>query len=298
MLLLLHLDEFVPFGKAGPLNNTKENFYKCWKQMLLPIQKTPEMFLYISGRLPYFDTIGSGELGGQSPCGVLSVQLDLFSPEIIHDVLRKISVPSLPKATALPSGTKAPSAIATIPLSEALGAIFATGPGAEPGPGLAREVARRLHELTGGVPRFVEHALHALLTEPMIHAALFRGEHSSSDLEKLLDLDSFFMKGSLPYGVVTMQASIHFAHAMNAINLMRDGEKARDEHVAGLLVLVLLQGKACPVSTDEIKLLQSGAQFSWDTGQVPFLLREAQYWGFHRDVDLTGETVKFPIPAP
>jgi hypothetical protein len=45
---------------------------------------------------------------------------------------------------------------------------------------------------------------------------------------------------------------------MTAINLLQDGEKARDEHVAGLLALVLLQGKACPMSTDEIKLLQSG----------------------------------------
>jgi hypothetical protein len=113
--LFLHLDEFVPFDEAGPVDvpeeNTIKNFYSCWKRMLMPILKTPSIFLFISGRLPYFDSVGSGY--GPSPCLVASAQLDLFSADIIHEALCKISVPSVPGVDGLPPSVTAQSASAT-----------------------------------------------------------------------------------------------------------------------------------------------------------------------------------------
>lgn len=287
MLLYIHFDEFIPFDENGALENTKENFYLCWRRMLLPILKTPQLLLYISGRLPYFDSIGSAQPGGQSPCNVFSVQLDLFSADFIHEALQKISIPS-----AVTSG-------ATTTLSEAMNALL-PGIVSEPDavkllvPKRDRYIAQRLYELTGGVPRFIQHALHGLLVDPVIHAALFVGNNSGyTDLH----LDSLFRKGGALYSIVTKQASIHFGHAVGVTNLLEGGSKMRDEHVAGLLVLAFLQGQACHVEPEDLEHLLTGTQSIRNGKKLPFLFREALYWGFHRDLDQKDGKVKFPVPA-
>lgn len=149
LLLCLHLDEFVPFDETGAKNNTKENFYKCWRRMLLPILETPGIFLYISGRLPYFDSFGSPQPGGQSPYRVLSVQLNLFSAEIIYDALSKMAILSLSEVPTLTAAAPAQS-VATTALLDALDALPSV---------TAMGVAQRLYYLTGGVPRLIGFAL-------------------------------------------------------------------------------------------------------------------------------------------
>eukprot|EP01032_Pedospumella_encystans_P026764 gene26764-30246_t len=233
LILFLHLDEFCPFGDRGDATDERDFFCRCWKDTLMPILSTPRICLYISGRMAYFETLGNDKY--QSPCQVLSAQLELFSPAIICNVLNKMAISAVDD-----SGGDGGVSV----LSDLLNTL----PPATAGFNGAEGIARRLHNVTGGVPRFLEHAVNALLNDCTFGPALFQQQNLESINSTVLD-QIFGPDGSV-YTAVLEAAESHFTGLH--LQLSEDCSKTSQcEHVAGLIMLLQLRGQKIKLSRGE-----------------------------------------------
>lgn len=277
IVLFLHLDEFAPFNHAGRMANTQEQFYRCWRRMLMPILCSPSIGLYISGRMSYYDNIGASR-SGQSPCLALSEQLELFDATIIDAALEKMSIPSDSTGDS------------TVSLAKALDELVSAVPGQQTLQQCGSwEIAQRLHNVTGGVPRFVQHALHALLVNRAVYSALF--QRSGSEVICMALLDQLFGNGGAVYKAVTIAAEIHFS----SIAAATASKEEREKRVMGLMQLVLLNGRVFQLSQMDVNRITRSI-FSLDRGPIAQLISHAQYWGIHRNLHSDKKQISFALP--
>ena len=267
LILFLHLDEFRPFGDRGDATDERDFFFRCWEDTLIPILSTPRICLYISGRMAYFETLGNGKY--QSPCRVLSAQLEPFSSAIICNVLKKMAIPAADESSG---GGEA------LVLSDILSTLPATS-----GINGTESIARRLYNVTGGVPRFVEYAINALLTDRTFGPALFRHQNLESINSTVLD-QIFGPSGSI-YSAVLDAAQSHFT----GVHLKLSDEcnrTSQSEHVAGLIMLLQVRGQRIKLSRSEVKRLRTSKLSEYHNPLLVRLLAEAHFWRIHRSIEL------------
>eukprot|EP01032_Pedospumella_encystans_P023763 gene23763-26893_t len=283
LILFLHLDAFRPFGDRGDATDERDFFCRCWKDTLMPILSTPRICLYISGRMAYFETLGNDKY--QSPCQVLSAQLELFSPAIMCKVMNKMAIPAVDES----SGDGGVSVLSD---------LLNTLPPATAGLNGAEDIARRLHNVTGGVPRFVEYAVNALLNDCTFGPALFQKQNLEGINSAVLD-QIFGPKGSV-YTAVLEAAESHFTGL--DLRLCEGRSKTfQAEHVAGLIMLLQLRGQKIKLSRGEVKSLRSGKSSEYHNPFLVRLLAEAHFWGIHRSVELSDQgdgVLTFAVSQP
>jgi hypothetical protein len=181
--------------------------------------------------------------------------------------------------------------VSTIPLSTALDQLLpATGKGRAG----SAHIAARVHELTGGVPRSVAEAMHALLSEPAVSTALF--DQTSSAISRT-QLNQLFRPHGDVYRAVKEAALRHFG-IIAAKLAEHEGIEATQNHFAGLLQMVLLRGRAIQLTEEDVRLLRAGDAGDQAPSQLQRLLREAQIWGIYSDLNERAKTLKFEISPP
>lgn len=288
LVLFLHLDEFEPFATLphDPTTvSTRDLFYTCWQKVLMPILTTPRVCLYISGRMPYFDTVGTGGRG--SPCQVMSPILELFSDSIIHSALDKMYVASKSN-NGVPEMPDDAPVLTT--LTDALDRLLpAVSTGASNLPG-SWAVAQRIKEATGGVPRSVCYALHQLLLHPVLNAALFEGETGGVNASTL---DDAFSHNGAIQGTLRTKATKHFNQIVQGLRAYGDPDSLT-HHMGGFLRVLFLSLSNMSIALTDANL--AGIRTASGEGQLPPVLEEAQYWGIHCAVNATAKTASFPLP--
>jgi hypothetical protein len=323
LIMFLHLDDFVPFDELGPKTNTAKEFERCRTHMLLGILSTPGVCLYTSGRMPYFDSAGVSM--GYKLHQFAPPILDLFRTVAIHDILKRVFVPDPAAPNSQPPQQLAHLLDELVPLKSTpptqqmlasavrshsdRGGAHATGVSADkdlPTEVASEEVvfkddrgksgswltAHLLYEVTGGVPGFVESALRGMLDHPVVATLLFEGAALPLDRDTLR---SMFQQGGTVFNAVLSQAKRHFTAAAKDQPVDTTGQPAG--HVAGLLRVMFhaLQHHSIPLSPNHLRNLQTARVVSSSYHPEGTLLQQADYWGVHRDVNASAQTLRFAL---
>jgi truncated hemoglobin YjbI len=157
------------------------------------------------------------------------------------------------------------------------------------------ELARTLQVITGGVPLYLEHAMHAMLADADFLATLVQEErraHLSSCVEALV------RKKGGAYLAVRLAAEEHFTRHIAATAIAERSETERREAAAHLLDLALLKGRPLKLSEDDADHLDSALSDFMTAGGVVTLLEAAHVCGVHRQFDKEKGTVTFLMPPP
>lgn len=280
--------------------NTKATFYECWRRILMPILRARRIMLFVTGRMVYFDQIGSGCNADRSPCKALSVQLDLFDTDVILAALQEVNIPADQGETES--------------LATRMDSIY---------PGGGHDLARRLHEIAGGVPRYVTVAVQALLNNLGIinyvltsrpkgsplhsdgaagaaasgaeRSGVVGGERDAARRAREVQqvLDTLFAPGGSVFNAVAEEAKITLNRAGAAIGASDLDDSAKATLVAGLLDLVFVQNSSFKLEAGDVASLRKATRTSMATPGMDSLINAAQFWGIHVGLDSAAGAIRF-----
>jgi hypothetical protein len=163
----------TPSPSSRPSN--LQLFCGLWTNVLTPIVKSSQMVLYVCGKSPLFDQLGTGCGGMASPTGVLQLPLDLLDRKYIRKVLDSISVYQ-------------ENGVEPMPLSEVFRRILKDTPGGRTPLKSVDPLCELIHKVSGGVPRYVHHVIVEMLKMDEIRRVMF-------DVESFVPLGKLKGKG-------------------------------------------------------------------------------------------------------
>jgi hypothetical protein len=277
----------TPSPSSRPSN--LQLFYGLWTNVLTPIVKSPQMVLYVCGKSPLFDQLGTGCGGMASPTGVLQLPLDLLDRKYIRKVLDSISVYQ-------------ENGVEPMPLSEVFRRILKDTPGGRTPLKSVDPLCELIHKVSGGVPRYVQHVIVEMLKMDEIRRVMF-------DVESFVPLGKLKGKG---------KSMVHYQHleqqfseggdALTALRTCRTivkmqailveaikgmGTQQRAGRFFDLLSLLVLDGR--PIrGVPKTNLLESKV---WASSWAGRLLNAAHFWGVYRSYDTQQQTLTFTVPT-